>query len=99
MGDYNGWERAAWFAKDGDDTSLEATETWERNGPWQQRVADEVGAVRDDAGMLDPARFSPLPRKGRRGFGMAARLWCLARITKAGPDWPAVLRRRARAAR
>ena len=33
MGAYNGWERANWFAKPGDDTSEEATHTWERLGP------------------------------------------------------------------
>ncbi|MEL6747931.1 MAG: FAD-dependent oxidoreductase, partial [Pseudomonadota bacterium] len=31
MGAYNGWERANWFARDGDDTSEEATQTWERH--------------------------------------------------------------------
>jgi dimethylglycine dehydrogenase len=28
FGAYNGWERANWFAKPGDDTSEEATQTW-----------------------------------------------------------------------
>ena len=32
MGAYNGWERANWFAKAGDDISLESTHTWSRNG-------------------------------------------------------------------
>ena len=44
MGAYNGWERANWFAKDGDDTSLEAAETWTRERPWKTRVAEEVEA-------------------------------------------------------
>jgi dimethylglycine dehydrogenase len=30
FGAYNGWERANWFAKPGDDTSEEATQTWDR---------------------------------------------------------------------
>ena len=83
MGDYNGWERAAWFAKDGDDTSLEATETWEREGPWQKRVAEEVGAVRDDAGVLDLPGFA---RYHVKGEGASAWLRTLAAgaITKPG---------------
>ena len=76
MGYYNGWERAAWFAKDGDDTSLEATETWEREGPWQKRVAEEVGAVRDDAGVLDLPGFS---RYHVKGEGAAA--WLRTLVT------------------
>ena len=58
MGAYNGWERANWFAKDGDDTSEEATQTWERNGPWEQRIKEEVEAVRDGVGVLDLPGFS-----------------------------------------
>ena len=58
MGDYNGWERANWFAKDGDDTSWDATQTWKRQGPWEARVKEEVEAVRDSAGILDLPGFS-----------------------------------------
>ncbi len=58
MGAYNGWERANWFAKDGDDTSLEATETWNREGPWTIRVKEECEAVRDKVGVLDLPGFS-----------------------------------------
>ncbi|MEL6806697.1 MAG: FAD-dependent oxidoreductase [Pseudomonadota bacterium] len=58
MGAYNGWERANWFAKDGDDTSLEATETWDREGPWTIRVKEECEAVRDKVGVLDLPGFS-----------------------------------------
>lgn len=58
MGAYNGWERANWFAKDGDDTSEEATHTWERKGPWQQRIKEECLAVRDGCGILDLPGFS-----------------------------------------
>ncbi|MGB0797986.1 MAG: GcvT family protein [Planktomarina sp.] len=58
MGAYNGWERANWFAKDGDDTSEEATQTWDRNGPWEVRVKGEVEAVRDGVGVLDLPGFS-----------------------------------------
>jgi dimethylglycine dehydrogenase len=58
MGAYNGWERANWFAKPGDDTSEEATQTWEREGPWAQRIREECGAVRDGVGVLDLPGFS-----------------------------------------
>jgi dimethylglycine dehydrogenase len=58
MGAFNGWERALWFAKPGDDTSEAATETWDRAGPWAIRVKEEVEAVRDGVGVLDLPGFS-----------------------------------------
>ncbi|NRB03405.1 MAG: FAD-dependent oxidoreductase, partial [Rhodobacteraceae bacterium] len=58
MGAYNGWERANWFAKDGDDLSHEATQTWDRAGAWSQRVKEECEAVRDGVGVLDLPGFS-----------------------------------------
>jgi len=58
MGVYNGWERANWFAQPGDDTAPEATHTWERSGPWQQRIREECEAVRDHCGVLDLPGFS-----------------------------------------
>ncbi len=58
MGVYNGWERANWFAQPGDDTSLEATHTWNRSGPWEVRVKEECEAVRDACGVLDLPGFS-----------------------------------------
>ncbi|MEM6758119.1 MAG: FAD-dependent oxidoreductase [Pseudomonadota bacterium] len=58
MGAYNGWERANWFAKDGDDLSEEATQTWDRAGAWSQRVKEECEAVRDGVGVLDLPGFS-----------------------------------------
>jgi dimethylglycine dehydrogenase len=64
MGAYNGWERANWFAKQGDDTSEEATHTWERNGPWLPRVKEECEAVRDACGVLDMPGFSRFNLKG-----------------------------------
>jgi len=60
MGAYNGWERANWFAKPGDDTSEESTHTWDREGPWQQRIKEECEAVRDDCGVLDLPGFTRL---------------------------------------
>jgi dimethylglycine dehydrogenase len=73
MGSYNGWDRANWYAKDGDDTSEEATHTWERNGPWAARIKDEVEAVRDNAGVLDMPGFS---RYILSGAGAAEWLRC-----------------------
>ncbi len=64
FGAFNGWERAVWFAKDGDDTSEAATETWDRQGPWTQRVKEEVEAVRDGVGVLDMPGFSRYMLKG-----------------------------------
>ncbi len=58
MGAYNGWERANWYAKDGDDTSETATHTWGRSGPWERRVKEECEAVRDHCGVLDLPGFS-----------------------------------------
>lgn len=64
MGCYNGWERANWFARDSDDTSMEAAQTWERNGPWEIRVREECEAVRDNVGVLDLPGFSRFELKG-----------------------------------
>ena len=58
MGAYNGWERANWFAKPGDDTSFDAAQTWKRAGPWEARIREEVDAVRDGVGVLDLPGFS-----------------------------------------
>jgi dimethylglycine dehydrogenase len=63
-GAYNGWERANWYAKPGDDTSEEATQTWAREGPWQQRIREECLAVRDAAGLLDLPGFSRFRLEG-----------------------------------
>jgi dimethylglycine dehydrogenase len=58
MGVYNGWERANWFAKPGDDTSEAATQTWDRAGPWEARIREECEAVRDACGVLDLPGFT-----------------------------------------
>lgn len=80
MGAYNGWERANWFAEPGDDTSLEATETWGRNGPWEPRVKAEVEAVRDGVGVLDLPGFSRFEIEGE-----GAAEWLRSQITGALP--------------
>ena len=58
MGAYNGWERANWFAKNGDDTSEKSTQTWNRDGPWFTRVKEECLAVNRSVGVLDLPGFS-----------------------------------------
>ena len=55
---YNGWERATWYARPGDDISEDAQRTWDRKGPWFGAVAEECAAVRDAAGILDLPGFS-----------------------------------------
>ena len=64
FGAYNGWERANWFAKEGDDTSEETTQTWRREGPWFARIREECHAVRDHAGILDLPGFSRFAVRG-----------------------------------
>ncbi len=76
MGAYNGWERANWFAGPGDDTSEEATQTWNRTGPWEARIREEALAVRDHVGVLDLPGFS---RFDLSGAGAAD--WLRGRIT------------------
>ena len=80
FGAYNGWERANWFARGGDDTSEEATQTFLRNGPWFPRVREECLAVRDAAGILDLPGFSRY-----RVEGEGAREWLSGLITGAVP--------------
>ncbi len=58
FGAYNGWERANWFARPGDDLSEAATQTWNRAGPWEPRIREECEAVRDHVGVLSLPGFS-----------------------------------------
>ena len=60
MGAYNGWERANWYAKPGDDTTEAATQTWNRAGPWQVRIREECESVRDHCGIINIAGFTRL---------------------------------------
>lgn len=76
MGAYNGWERANWFAKPGDDVSEESTYTWRREGPWFKRIKEESLAVRDHVGILDLPGFSRY-----RVSGGDARKWLDPLIT------------------
>ncbi|WP_438753057.1 GcvT family protein [Pararhizobium sp. O133] len=73
---YNGWERANWYAKPGDDLSEEATQTWNRAGPWQKRIEEECLAVTHAVGILDLPGFSRYRLKGE-----GARDWLLGLIT------------------
>ncbi len=80
FGPYNGWERADWFAHDGDDVSETGTLRWDRNGPWFARVREECLAVRDHAGILDLPGFSRY-----RLSGAGARDWLNSLITSLAP--------------
>src|SRR5690625_1891711 len=64
FGAYNGWERALWYAQPGDDTSEEATLTWERKGPWEPRIREECEAVRDGCGIIAIPGFTRILVKG-----------------------------------
>jgi len=77
---YNGWERATWYAKTGDDTSQASTQTFDREGPWQKRVRAECLAVRDAAGILDLPGFSRF-----RLHGPGARAWLATMVTGVVP--------------
>ncbi|GMG82313.1 FAD-dependent oxidoreductase [Paralimibaculum aggregatum] len=80
FGAYGGWERANWFAKPDDDTSEEATQTWERKGPWEPRISEECAAVRDAVGVLDLPGFA---RFRLEGVGVGE--WLRGQITGALP--------------
>lgn len=80
FGPYNGWERANWFARPGDDTSETGSRTFRREGPWFAAVGEECLAVRDAAGLLDLPGFS---RFALSGAGAAD--WLARQITGALP--------------
>lgn len=61
---FNGWERANWYARPGDDTSEASTQTWNREGPWRPRIEEECRAVTEAAGILDLPGFSRFRVKG-----------------------------------
>jgi dimethylglycine dehydrogenase len=60
-----GWERAAWYARPGDDTELASNETFDREGPWFDAVREECLAVRDAAGICDLPGFSRFNISGK----------------------------------
>ncbi|MFN3294018.1 MAG: FAD-dependent oxidoreductase [Gemmobacter sp.] len=76
FGPYNGYERALWYARPGDDTSGEAQRTWRREGPWFGAVQAECAAVRDACGILDLPGFSRF-----RLTGAGAADWLARQIT------------------
>jgi len=81
FGPYNGWERALWYARAGDDVSEAAQRTWDREGPWFGAVKAECEAVRDACGILDLPGFS---RFVISGDGVAA--WLSRQITGRVPS-------------
>ncbi|OJY29358.1 MAG: dimethylglycine dehydrogenase [Rhodobacterales bacterium 65-51] len=80
-GAYNGWERALWYARPGDDISEQGTQTWRRDGPWFGAVAEECAAVRDAAGILDLPGFSRF-----RLTGTGAAEWLARQISGKVPS-------------
>jgi dimethylglycine dehydrogenase len=76
FGPYNGYERALWYARPGDNTEEEAQRTWRREGPWFAAVRAECLAVRDACGILDLPGFSRF-----RLTGAGAADWLSAQIT------------------
>ncbi len=76
FGPYNGYERALWFARPGDDVTEAGQRTWDREGPWFRAVAAECAAVRDACGILDLPGFSRFRLTGR-----GAADWLAAQIT------------------
>ncbi len=76
-----GWERAAWYARHGDETGLEAHATNARQGPWFDAVRDECLAVRDAAGLCDLPGFSRFEVSGE-----GAADWLGTLITGAVPN-------------
>ena len=73
FGPYNGWERALWYARPGDDVSEAAQRTWDREGPWFGAVKAECQAVRDAAGILDLPGFSRFMISGPGTVGWLGR--------------------------
>lgn len=80
-GAYNGWERALWYAREGDDVSEAGTQTWAREGAWFGAVREECLAVRDAAGILDLPGFSRFVVKGE-----GAAEWLARQITGKVPS-------------
>ncbi|KNG93481.1 GcvT family protein [Pseudaestuariivita atlantica] len=61
MGELAGWERANWFAKDGQDPAYEYS--WDRQN-FFDNVRDEHMAVRENVGMYDMSSFGKLRVEG-----------------------------------
>ena len=90
---YNGWERATWYAQPGDDVSEASTQTFRRDGPWQQRIREECLAVRDAAGILDLPGFSRFRLQGAGARRLAGAADHRPRA-EARPHRPRLFRRR-----
>ena len=83
MAPYGGWERAAWYARPGEDTGWDTAQTWRRDGPWAAQIAAEAAAVRDSCGVIAIPGFTRL-----RLTGPGARGWLdsltVSRLPKPG---------------
>ncbi len=61
MGEINGWERANWFANEGQEKEYQYT--WKRQN-WFENSAAEHKAVRENVGMYDMSSFGKLRVEG-----------------------------------
>ena len=93
FGPYNGWERALWYARPGDDISEAAQQTWAREGPWFARRARGMRGGARRRGHPRPAGLQPLPSDGP-GRGRLARRADHRAGAGAGAAGPGLLRRR-----
>lgn len=73
FGARGGWERAVWFAQEGDDR--DAAPAYQR-GPWFKRVAEECRAVAEACGMLDLTGFSRFELSGAGAASWLDQLVC-----------------------
>jgi dimethylglycine dehydrogenase len=71
FGAYNGWERANWYARPGDDTSEEATQTWAREGSWFERGARGMPGGARRGRHSRPAGFLAVQGAGTRRTRLA----------------------------
>ncbi|MGA9254296.1 MAG: FAD-dependent oxidoreductase, partial [Roseobacter sp.] len=62
MGELAGWERANWFARDGQEPAYEYS--WKRQN-FFDNIAEELAAVRGNVGMYDMSSFGKLRVEGR----------------------------------
>ncbi len=90
---YNGWERATWYAKPGDDTSEESTLTFRRDGPGKSAYARNAWRC-----AMPPASSTCPVSRASACMGRGARAWLSTddhrHRAETRQDRPRLLRRR-----
>ncbi|MEM9414297.1 MAG: FAD-dependent oxidoreductase [Planctomycetota bacterium] len=71
FGEKSGWERAQWFAPEGVEPKEEMTFG---RGNWQDHVARECAAMRDNVAILDQSSFGKIEVRGKDAFAHLQRL-------------------------